>query len=78
MKAVDGISFKIQESETFSIVGESGCGKTTTTRAILKVEAPTAGAVLWRGTDLYETTDEENPRLSRRGPGPSSRIPSAP
>ena len=59
VKAVDGISFKIQEGETFSIVGESGCGKTTTSRAILKVEAPTAGAVLWRGTNLYETTDEE-------------------
>ncbi|MGH7797043.1 MAG: dipeptide ABC transporter ATP-binding protein [Candidatus Binatia bacterium] len=59
IKAVDGISFEIKEGETFSIVGESGCGKTTTARAILKVEAPTEGRVLWHGKDIQELNQEE-------------------
>ncbi len=59
IKAVDGISFDLNEGETFSIVGESGCGKTTTTRAVLKVEVPTEGRVLWHGKDIQELTDEE-------------------
>jgi peptide/nickel transport system ATP-binding protein len=59
VRAVDGISFDISEGETFSIVGESGCGKTTLTRAILKVEAPTDGRVLWRGKDIQELNPQE-------------------
>jgi peptide/nickel transport system ATP-binding protein len=59
IKAVDGISFDLKEGQTFSIVGESGCGKTTTARAILKVEAPTEGRILWRGKDIQELNAEE-------------------
>jgi oligopeptide/dipeptide ABC transporter ATP-binding protein len=59
IRAVDGISFELKEAETFSIVGESGCGKTTTARAVLKVEAPTEGRVLWHGKDIRELNKEE-------------------
>jgi peptide/nickel transport system ATP-binding protein len=59
IKAVDGISFDLKEGETFSIVGESGCGKTTTARAVLKVEVPTEGRVLWHGKDTQELNVEE-------------------
>jgi oligopeptide/dipeptide ABC transporter ATP-binding protein len=59
IRAVDGISFDIKEGETFSIVGESGCGKTTTARAILKVETPTEGRVLWHGKDIHELNAAE-------------------
>jgi peptide/nickel transport system ATP-binding protein/oligopeptide transport system ATP-binding protein len=53
VKAVDGISFSIKEGETLAIVGESGCGKTTTAKLILKLEEPTAGQVLIDGKDVH-------------------------
>jgi len=59
LKAVDGISFDVAAGETFSIVGESGCGKTTTTRAILKVAAPTSGGIFWRGKNLADFDERE-------------------
>jgi peptide/nickel transport system ATP-binding protein/oligopeptide transport system ATP-binding protein len=59
IRAVDGISFAVNEGETFSIVGESGCGKTTTARAILRIEAPTDGRVLWQGKDIQRLRQEE-------------------
>lgn len=59
LKAVDGISFHVAAGETFSIVGESGCGKTTTTRAILKVAAPTSGGIFWRGKNLAHFDERE-------------------
>jgi peptide/nickel transport system ATP-binding protein len=52
IKAVDGVSFDVRGEETFSLVGESGCGKTTTCRAVLKVQPPTGGAIRWHGKDL--------------------------
>lgn len=52
VKAVDDISFSIYEGETVSIVGESGCGKSTTGRAILRLEEPTEGKVLFNDTEL--------------------------
>lgn len=54
LKAVDGVSFRVRERETLSLVGESGCGKTTTARMILALETPTAGEVLYRGTSIYD------------------------
>lgn len=59
VKAVDDISFTIYEGETVSIVGESGCGKSTTGRAILRLEEPTAGMVAFQGTDLTKLSKGE-------------------
>jgi oligopeptide/dipeptide ABC transporter ATP-binding protein len=64
LKAVDGVSFTIGEGETFSLVGESGCGKTTTARAVLKVEAPSDGRIRWQGKDL-EGLDERDSKAYR-------------
>lgn len=49
---MDGISFSIEEGETFALVGESGCGKTTTSKVILQLEKPTVGSVLFRGKEI--------------------------
>jgi oligopeptide/dipeptide ABC transporter ATP-binding protein len=53
VKAVDGISFSIPQGETLAIVGESGCGKTTTAKLILRLEEPTAGQVLVDGENIH-------------------------
>ncbi|HEY2146925.1 MAG TPA: oligopeptide/dipeptide ABC transporter ATP-binding protein [Pirellulales bacterium] len=52
IRAVDGVSFTIGEGETFGLVGESGCGKSTTARAILNLVPITAGEVLWKGEQI--------------------------
>jgi oligopeptide transport system ATP-binding protein len=52
VRAVDGVSFSIRRGETLGLVGESGCGKTTTGRCILQLERPTSGRVLFEGVDL--------------------------
>ena len=49
VRAVDGVSFTVRRGETFGLVGESGCGKSTTARATLNLISPTAGEVLWAG-----------------------------
>lgn len=56
VRAVDNISFDIRERETFSLVGESGCGKTTTAKLILRLEEPTSGQIIWRGQDVRSLT----------------------
>ena len=54
VKAVDGVSFDIRRGETLGLVGESGCGKTTTGRCILQLERPTDGEIIFDGVDLTE------------------------
>ena len=53
LKAVDGVSFSIEEGKTYGLVGESGCGKTTTARMILLLEDPTDGSILFDGQDAW-------------------------
>src|SRR5687767_8270208 len=59
VRAVDGISFQIKRGETLGLVGESGCGKSTTGRAILQLYKPTAGHVIFDGQDITGTKGEE-------------------
>ncbi|MBR7140653.1 MAG: dipeptide ABC transporter ATP-binding protein [Clostridia bacterium] len=59
LKAVDDVSFKIMPGETLGIVGESGCGKTTMGRAILKLHQPTAGQVFFKGVDIAGYTPKQ-------------------
>ena len=58
VKAVSGISFDVLRGETLGIVGESGCGKSTTGRAIMQIDRPTSGAVVFEGDDLTELSGE--------------------
>jgi oligopeptide transport system ATP-binding protein len=66
VKAVDGVSFEILRGETLGLVGESGCGKSTTGRAILQLYRPTAGDVLFEGVDLTTTRGEDLRRMRRK------------
>ena len=64
--AVDGITFSIRRGETFGLVGESGCGKSTTGRTILQLYRPTAGHVFFDDADLTTLKGEELRRMRRR------------
>lgn len=66
VRAVDGVSFEIRRGEIFSLVGESGCGKSTTGRLILRLEEPTAGEVWFDGRNLARLAPRELRRLRRR------------
>lgn len=59
VKAVDDISFHIYEGESFGLVGESGCGKTTAGRTILRLIEPTAGSVVFNGTDIASVSKQD-------------------
>lgn len=64
-KAVDGISLKIYPGETFGLVGESGCGKSTTGRAIVKINQPTAGKILINGEDITKIKGNDLKQFKR-------------
>lgn len=66
IKAVDGVNFSLFRGETLGLVGESGCGKSTTGRAILQLHRPTAGEVIFEGKDLTQTKGEELRKMRRR------------
>ncbi len=59
VKALDGVSFQIHKGETLGVVGESGCGKSTTGRAILRLMSLTEGQVLFEGQDVYALSSRE-------------------
>lgn len=65
VRAVDGVSFEIHKGETLGLVGESGCGKSTTGRAVLQLFRPTGGSVIFDGVDLVNLKGEDL-RLMRR------------
>jgi oligopeptide transport system ATP-binding protein len=66
VRAVDDVSFFVKKGETLGLVGESGCGKSTTGRAILQLHRPTSGHVFFEGTDLVATKGEELRHMRRK------------
>jgi oligopeptide transport system ATP-binding protein len=66
VRAVDGISFDVKRGETLGLVGESGCGKSTTGRTILQLYKPTAGEVVFDGTDLIHLKGEQLRQMRRK------------
>ena len=66
VKAVDGLNFFVRKGETLGLVGESGCGKSTTGRAILQLYRPTAGEVLYGDQDLCKLKGESLRKMRRK------------
>ena len=59
VKAVDGVNFSVYPGETLGVVGESGCGKTTTSKLVLTQEAPTSGSLIFKGKDVGQLRGRE-------------------
>jgi ATPase components of various ABC-type transport systems, contain duplicated ATPase len=66
VRAVDGVTFDIHRGETLGLVGESGCGKSTTGRNILQLQKPTAGHVFFEGVDLVSLKPEPLRKMRRK------------
>lgn len=67
VKAVDGISFQIKKGQTFGLVGESGCGKTTTGRSIIRLYKPTSGEIYFKGKLISGKLNEEDRLMVTQG-----------
>jgi peptide/nickel transport system ATP-binding protein len=65
VKAVDGVDFVLRRGETLGLVGESGCGKTTTARLVLSLERPTSGGIFFRGRDIHALSKSERSEYRR-------------
>ncbi|MDY6826906.1 MAG: dipeptide ABC transporter ATP-binding protein [Bacillota bacterium] len=65
LKALDGVNFELYGGETLGLVGESGCGKSTTRKLLLYVEPPTGGAVYYRGKNIFEMNASELKKYRR-------------
>jgi oligopeptide transport system ATP-binding protein len=66
VRAVDGVSFEVRRGETLGLVGESGCGKSTTGRTILQLYRPTSGSVHFEGVDLVHLKGEDLRKMRRK------------
>ena len=66
LRAVDGVSFSVMKGETLGVVGESGCGKTTLAKTILKLIKPTKGKIIFDGSDVTDLSGRKAMRLRRR------------
>jgi oligopeptide transport system ATP-binding protein len=66
LKAVDGVTLEIQKGETFGLVGESGCGKTTVGRVLVRLYEPSEGEVLFAGEEVHGTGGDEGKLLNRK------------
>lgn len=66
LKAVDGVSFQINRGETLGLVGESGCGKTTVGRTIMRIYEPDGGQILYKGRDISSLSRKESKEMTRK------------
>src|SRR5690606_22384989 len=66
LKAVDGVSFDIKKGETLGLVGESGCGKSTTGRTIMRLYQPTGGEIYYQGKAIHGTLSKQEEQRIRR------------
>ena len=65
LKAVDGLNFDIYEGETVGLVGESGCGKSTAGRTMIRLYEPTDGEVLFQGKNIYDQSEKKMAKIRR-------------